>query len=590
MEKLWSLNELYTSFDSEDYQNDLKKITSLIKDINNWIETKLNTYGDSGEKIEDFLNYMISYSTVYSRAMEYSYLSLSIEAKNEKATKQIDVLNSKETEIISAIVSFQKWLAEIDIEKLKGKSDLINNHRFILEELKEKEKHLVSKEEEVIISRMKNTGSTAWSKLHQVITATLMVDININGEDKKLPLSIVRNMAYDKDSELRKNAYQAELESYKKIDESAAAALNSIKGDVITISNIKRYSSPLEKTLLDARMDQETLDVMLEAMEESLPLFHKYFHTKAKMLGHNNGLPFYDLFAPVGKVNIKFSYKEAHEFIVDNFKSFSDKLARFADKAFLNNWIDAEPREGKSGGAFCANIHSIGESRILANFTGSYGDVSTIAHELGHGYHGECLMDDSILNSNYPMPLAETASIFCQTIIDNAALKIADQDTSLAILENSLSDAGQVIVDIYSRYLFESEVFSRRKNGSLSVNELKEIMIKAQKKAYGNGLDHNYLHPYMWVCKTHYYDADYNYYNYPYAFGLLFGKGLFTEYLSRGKDFIEDYDRLLKETGKNKIVDVASLMNINIRNKSFWKKSLDLIGKEINKFIELSQG
>src|SRR5699024_2125153 len=294
------------------------------------------------------------------------------------------------------------------------------------------------------------------------------------------------------------------------------------------------------------------------------------------------------LFAPIGEVDMSFSYEEAINYIVNNFRSFSDKLADFVQNAYENNWLDVEPRDGKRGGAFCANLHPIGESRVLANFDGSFSSMITLAHELGHAYHGLNLRQESILNSRYPMPIAETASIFCETIVVNAALKEATDKERLSILESSISDAGQVIVDIYSRYLFETELFNRRKSHPLSVDELKSIMMDAQLKAYGHGLDKNILHPYMWINKSHYYSAGLNFYNFPYAFGLLFSKGLYAEYLNKGEGFIEEYDDLLNATGKNNIKDVALRMDVDVHNPEFFRNSLKLIEKDIEEFIELA--
>lgn len=229
------------------------------------------------------------------------------------------------------------------------------------------------------------------------------------------------------------------------------------------------------------------------------------------------------------------------------------------------------------------------ESRILLNFGGSFGDVVTMAHELGHGFHGECLKNESILNSNYPMPIAETASTFCETIIKKAAIKDATEKEALSILETEISDCTQVIVDIYSRFLFEKSVFEERKESALTVERIKELMLNAQKEAYGDGLDENYLHPYMWAWKPHYYDANYNYYNFPYAFGLLFAKGLYAEYLKKGSDFVGEYERLLSITGKNKIADITKEVGIDIHDKEFWKNSLKTIEEDIEKFIMLSK-
>lgn len=588
MDQRWSLQELYPSFESPEFKRDMEAVDHSIRELKEWGTTQLKDHENAVEKIETFLRKQIDFSKLFTRLISFSELTLSVEAKNEKALSMVEQLENKYTELTEPSVLFQKWLGSLDaLDGLISQSAFLEEHRYYITESAKKTKYLLSEQEEILIAKMRNTGSSAWTKLQEMLTATLLVDITLNGEEKQLPLSVVRNLAEDPDPEVRKTAYEAELKAYKKIEQSSAAALNGIKGEVITISKRRGFTSALEKTLFDSRMDEATLEAMLTAMKESLPAFHKFYRKKAELLGHTNGLPFYDLFAPLGEVKMRYTYEEAHSFIVEQFRTFSDKLADYADYAFEHKWIDAEPREGKRGGAFCHNLHVIKESRIMSNFTGSFGDVSTLAHELGHGYHGACLNDESFLNSDYPMPIAETASIFCETIITNAALKKANSEEAFAILENELTGSGQVIVDIYSRFLFESEVFRRREESSLSVNELKEIMLQSQKAAYGEGLDHNVLHPYMWTCKPHYYYADYNFYNFPYAFGLLFAKGLYAEYLKQGDQFVEAYDTLLSITGKNGIAEVAATMGVDVRSVDFWRGSLQLIEADIEKFISL---
>lgn len=585
----WNLDKLYTSFESKEYVEDLEKLDELIKDFTDWSEKNLNLPEDAANKIETYLNKLINLTNVFTKLISFASLTSAVDAKNESALKYLDKLQMKYAETAKSFYQFKRFIASIeDLDKIIESSQFLKEHRFYLNEIKLSTKYMLSQEEEVLISKMKNTGSKAWAKLQNMVTSTLLVDIEMDGELKKLPLPVVRNMAYSADKTLRKKAYEAELESYKKIEDTSCACLNGIKGEVITLCNLRGYKSPLEETLIKSRMDEKILKAMFTAIEESLPVFHKYFRKKAELLGHKNGLPFYDLFAPVGKINRTFTYEEAREYVVNNFRTFSDKLADFADHAFESQWIDAEPREGKSGGAFCSNLHPIKESRIMANFDGSFSNVITLAHELGHGYHGSCLTEESILNSSYPMPLAETASTFCETIVVNAALEEVGEEEKLSILESSLQDAGQVIVDIYSRFLFEDAVFERRKDHFLSVKELKDLMIEAQKKAYGNGLDHEYLHPYMWVNKSHYYSAERNYYNFPYAFGLLLSKGLYAKYLEDRKSFVKKYDEFLRETGKNNIADVVKVMDIDVYSVDFYRNSLKLIEKDIEKFIELA--
>ncbi len=589
MELNWSLKEIYTSFESHEFKDDLVKVDKLIEDINLWANNIVKDRKNLVEKLEEYINKYALIKDLSSKLGSFINFSLSVNTKDIDALKYSDILEKKLTNIVESSVKLERYISGIEnIDEVINQSKLLKEHEFILKNVIEQSKYLLSEKGEAIIANMKNTGSNAWLKLKDNLISNLQVEIEEDGEIKEVPLTIVLNMAYDKDKEVRKKAYEAEINSYKKVEEGVAAALNAIKGEVLTVCNFRGYKSPLDKTLKESRLDEEALEAMLSAMRESLPIFRKYLRRKGELLGHKNGLPFYDLYAPVCEADMKFSYEEGTKFVEKNFRTFSNHLGDFAKKAINNNWIDVKPKEGKVGGAFCENLHFIGESRILLNYGENFGDVVTLAHELGHGFHGECLKGETTLNSDYPMPIAETASTFCETIIKKAAIKEAAKDEALAILETEISDCTQIIVDIYSRFLFEKSFFEARSESSLSVEKINELMLKAQKEAYGDGLDPNFLHQYMWTWKPHYYDAEYNYYNFPYAFGLLFAKGLYAEYLKRGEVFTKEYEQLLSITGKKKLSDVAKVMGIDISNKEFWKNSLRIIEEDINKFIELS--
>ncbi|MFO7814720.1 MAG: M3 family oligoendopeptidase [Halanaerobiales bacterium] len=581
----WNLDGLYTGFDSKNFKEDLREFKRLIGKVDSY---KFDGDTNELETAKKFISLLKKYYILSMKLKAYANLIVSVDAENEKALKMIEKIEKEMIKTTRSMVKFQIWLSNLeDREKLYKNSELLKEHKFFIEELVEKSSYLLPENEEEIIAKMKQTGSSAWTKLQEKLTSTLKVPIEIEGEEKELPLPIVRNMAHKKDPELRKKAYNAEMDSYEVIDEGVAAALNGIKGEVLTITERRGYDSPLDQAIKESRLEKETLNALMSAIKEKLYIFRKFYKTKAKILEHENGLPFYDLFAPLGEKEMEFSYNEAREFIVSNIKEFSEDMADLYETAFENNWIDAEPREGKRGGAFCYNLHPIEESRILSNFTGSFSDVTTLAHELGHAYHGHCLETESIINSNYPMPLAETASIFSETIVTEAALKKADDEQTYSILESHLTSSGQVIVDIYSRYNFEKNLFEEREASSLSVDELKEMMAAAQKEAYGEALDHQYLHPYMWLNKPHYYSASNNYYNFPYAFGLLFGLGVYSLSKNKDNDFMSQYKNLLKETGKNKIEDVAALMKIDVRSKDFWMSSLEVLEENLEKFNSL---
>ncbi|MDF1616268.1 M3 family oligoendopeptidase [Petrocella sp. FN5] len=580
--KQWNLDVLYTSFEDPKLTTDQNTVHQLMEEAQNYINEDLKGPKPIEEKILRYYQLMDALEAILEALGNFGQLIYSVDTKNSKALKLIETVEGYDPILTLVTVGFKKWLGRVsDLETIINSTPQLKPYAFAILNARDEAKYMLSDAEESLLSHMRNTGSNAWSKLQEATLASLTASV----DGDILPISIVRSLAYDQDSEKRRRAYEAELESYKRIDTISAAALNAIKGEVITVAQKRGYASPLEMTLKNARMDQETLDAMMTAISEYLPHFRAYLKKKATMLGHDHGLPFYDLFAPIGNVHMTYTYEEAQDFIISNFSSYSHVLGDYAKKAFEMDWVDPFPKEGKASGAFCSNIHCVSESRIMANFNNNFNDVSTLAHELGHGYHGECLKDEVQTNSDYPMPLAETASIFCETIVNNAALNHATQDEAIVIIENAIMSACQVIVDIYSRYLFETELFKQRSIASLSVKELNTLMLNAQKEAYGDGLNHDSLHPYMWVCKPHYYSADYNFYNFPYAFGLLFAKGLYAMYLENQEGFIPKYDELLKATGSNNIKDVLSIVGVDAHSPDFFRASLELIKKDIDLFL-----
>lgn len=589
MEHRWSLSELYSSFQVKEFKEDLDKIDNLINEFNAMVEENTKDINNILVKLEQYVKLTNAFIDLHGRLSAFCELTLSVDTKNSEALKYSEIISSKINKTSKAEAKFKKWLGNLeDIQNIIEQSEVLKEHEYYLKEIISSNKYILTEEEEEVISKMRATGSRAFEKLQDLVTSSLLIQVKIEGEVKLLPLSVVRSLAYDESKEIRKIAYEAEINGYKKIEDISAAALNGIKGEVVTLANLRGYSSPLEESLHKARLSKEALEAMMKAIDNYLPAFRKYLKKKAEILGYKNGLPFYELFAPVSNTNKKYTFDEAKYYIVKNFNTFTKKLGSYAENAFDKKWIDADPREGKVGGAFCENLHSIKESRIMSNFAGNFNDVVTLAHELGHGYHGFCLEEESAINSDYPMTIAETASTFCETIVKRAAINMSPKEEAFDILESEISDATQVVVDIYSRFLFESEVFNRRKVSSLTTEEFKDIMLEAQRKAYGDGLDKDLLHPYMWVCKPHYYSAEFNFYNYPYAFGFLFSKGLYAKYLNNKEEFVLQYDKMLGLTGKNNLEDVAKFMGIDITSSEFWESSLKLVEKDINEFIKLA--
>ena len=433
---------------------------------------------------------------------------------------------------------------------------------------------------------MKLSGSGAFSELRDQLDARHLVEYR----GQQLPLSAVRGLAYDPDPAVRKEAYEAEIASYALLELPMSYCLNSIKQEARTLADAKHYASVLDMTLQQSRMDRQTLDAMWTAIREYLPDFRRYLRAKGRLLGHNNGLPFYDLFAPVGSSTRTYTIEAARALLLREMGKFTPDMAAFMDKAFEESWIDLYPRAGKSGGAFCAGLHGHNRSAVMTNFQGSFSDISTLAHELGHAWHNRCMEGLPSNMCDVPMPLAETASIFNETMLSYQCQASCSREERLTLLEAGLMEATQTVVDIYSRFLFESEVVNTRADHAMSVDELKDAMLRAQDASYGDGLDPDCRHPYMWACKSHYYSSDLNFYNFPYAFGLLFGKGVFARWLEKGDAFVPEYCRMLRSSGSASVADVAATVGIDVRSVDFWRSSLQVIRQDIDTFCELTDG
>jgi len=315
-------------------------------------------------------------------------------------------------------------------------------------------------------------------------------------------------------------------------------------------------------------------------------MFRGYFQAKAQKLGLER-LSWWDIFAPIGTSHKVFTWSEATQFITDKFATFGADMRDYAKQAFEGQWIDAEPRDGKRGGAFCMEVLGVEESRILMNFDGSFDQTSTLAHELGHGYHNHCQKGLEPLRRGSPMALAETACIFCETLIAEAAVKDATPQEQVAILETQLAGATQVCVDILSRFLFESAVIERRTTNELSAEDLCELMLDAQAKTYADAIDPQTYHRYMWLWKPHYYSYTTNFYNFPYAFGHLFSLGLYALFQKDGASFVPRYQELLRSTNMDYAAPLAKRFGIDITKPDFWRGSLEIIAGQAKRFAAL---
>ena len=581
MNEVWNLEPIYRGFDDPAFARDFEEMKKTAEEFAAFAGKLEGTEPLAGLKNGIALQEKLS--ELAGKLGLYASLRQSATTTDPQCGSQMGRIYAVISGIAAPGAAFTKWACGLDnlLEIVDGDGDL-KEYRYLFTRWQQENRYLLPGLGEEIMARMEMSGGNAWSELQQYLTST--VPVCYRGQTTNL--SAVRNLAYDSDPAVRKDAFEAEIACYDRIKDPVAYALNSIKLETISDCKLRGYKSPLDRTLIQSSMKKETLEAMLGAMDEYLPVFWKYLRTKARALGYENGLPWYELFAPMGKSGKKYTTQEARDYLVSLFTAFNPEEGEMIARAFDNAWIDFYPREGKAGGAFCAGVECLGESRILTNFDGAFGDIVTLAHELGHAYHNQCIGDHKPLNRDYSMPVAETASTFNECVVMAAAIRAAaDKEEKLALIENQLQDVTQIICDIYSRYRFETMVFAHREEQFMDADTLCGFMTEAQRQSYGDGLDPDCQHPYMWVCKSHYYGP--TFYNFPYAFGGLFARGLYAQYEKEGDAFLPKYRRLLHTTPVATVEDTAKVAGIDLTDRDFWRSALQMVADEIEEFCAL---
>ena len=583
MREVWNLDRLYAGFEDPAFARDLDTYEKTVDEFIRLADTLSAEQPLRG--LKEAVRLLEQMALLGGKLSAYPRFRGAVNTGDNEATSWSGRIQAMGSRTAGAKAAFREWAGKLPnlMELVRG-DEFLRDYDFYFSSMLSMSRHNLGVEAAGVSAKLHMSGTSAWSKLHNQLTSTLTA--SYRGKD--ITLSAVRNLARDPDSAVRKEAYEAELACYESIKVPCAHALNAIKLATISDAQLGHYDSPLAMSLERANMKPETLDAMLEAMDEYLPKFWQYLKAKAKLLGHRGGLPWYDLFAPVGKASAAYTIEEARDFLLKQFATFDQDLHDMAQRAFREEWIDFWPREGKRGGACCSSVQAIGESRILTNYDGSFAAVTTLAHELGHAFHNLCLRSHRPLNHSYSMPLAETASTFNECVVINAAIdEAATKAEKLALVESQLQKATQVICDIYSRFRFEKQVFDNREKQFMGPDALCAMMLDAQKRSYGDGLDHNCLHPYMWINKGHYYGPVY--YNFPYAFGALFSRGLYARYEQEGRSFVSKYKKLLRTTTVASAEDTALVAGIDLTDKEFWRSALQTVADEIDLFCTLAE-
>jgi oligoendopeptidase F len=564
-EFLDTLTDDLTHFEVKSIPSPLTEATQVV-----WVE-KINT--------------LYKLSAHLRQAGSFIECLLSQDVKDSKALQlmaQVDQLGAQLGNLWTQLSAIFAQQDDAAWDKLLSDT-FLKTVSFHLNEQRDLAREKMAPELETLANELAANGYHAWDRLYGVVSG----DEEVTFEGQPMSLGQLQNKYMDDpDRIVRQKAFELFEATWADLAKPCALAFNNQAGFRLTLYKYRGWDSVLKEPLLNNRLTADTLEVMWSVIDAKSTKLLDYFAAKAKLYGLDK-LSWYDVSAPVGENTRTFSYAEAADFVVDNIHRFNPDTADFCRTAIEQRWVESENRPGKRAGAFCTSFPLISQSRIFMTFNSSFNGLLTLAHELGHGYHSWVMRDLPYGARRYTMSVAETASTFNESVINDASLKAAGNDQErLSLLGAKLNDAAAFLMNIRCRFDFEVAFFEQRAKKSLSVDELSELMLSAQKTAFKDGLAD--YHPFFWASKLHFYMTDAPFYNFPYTFGYLFSNGVYAQALAEGPAFANRYIALLRDTGSMTTEDLAQThLGVDLTKPEFWKTAVDRALADVDEFATL---
>lgn len=589
---VWNLDVFFNGgSESTEFADHLNHTEELIRnfssDVSNWKPHFSN------EDSQILLNLVANFEQAAKKLRQAGAFVSCLQAQNtndHNATALEAKIMGLSAALQTALTSFDDQLIKFDDDLWLGLLGIpaIHEYSFVLSERRERVKDKLSKEEEALINVLGVDGYHGWGQMYDLIVGKTKIPFTENEEEKLLSVGQAFNKFSSPDRKVRSDMFVKWEDAWKGNSDYLAKTLNHLSGFRLSIYQKRGWEDVLKEPLAINRMKKETLDTMWKVISENKQPLVRYLKRKAELLGVEK-LSWYDLDAPLGNTETKVSFQEGAEFIIEQFSHFGDQMASFAKNAFEEKWIEGEDRPGKSPGGFCTFFPESSQSRIFMTYSGTPSNVSTLAHELGHGFHTFAMNGLHQLNRNYAMNVAETASTFAEMIVSDAALKGAkNHEEKLALLDDKIQRSIALLMNIHARFLFETHFYEERKNGLVSVDRLNELMLSAQKEAYGDALSE--YHPLFWASKLHFFITGVPFYNFPYTFGYLFSLGIYSQAVEEGKNYEDKYIALLRDTAVMPVEDLAKKhLNVDLTQRHFWEKAVQQCINDIDEFLLLTK-
>ncbi len=590
----WDLTPYFSALGADDYVAFRDALTSDVNALRERADGLAALTSDSAADWADLLSDVEGVSARFGHLSSYLSCVGAANSADEQAQRQEAALATLGAGLQKLLVAIQATVKQADDAAFSAltSDERLETAAYYLSRVRRRAATTMSAELENLNADLSVDGMDAWGRLYDRVSGNLSFDLVVPGQETRtLPVAMTRSLLEDADAQVRAGALRGAGVAWERVSDTVAACLNAISGTRLTLYERRGVDHFLDPALFDAGIERATLDMMLGVVRSRQDVARRYLKHKATLLG-KQPLGFQDLMAPLPSAgDDRIPWDDATTKVRDAFAATYPALGSYADHALDQRWIDHTPRANKRPGGFCTSSHVIGQSRVFMTYNGAMGDVQTLAHELGHGFHGWLMKDMRSWARRYPMTLAETASTFAEQVVTDAALadERTTRDMRASILDTRLQDAEAFLLNIPMRFDFEHAVYSQRAEGELSVSQFKQLMVDAQRTNYGDALAEDQLDPWFWASKLHFYITDISFYNFPYTFGYLFSLGIFARAKAEGPEFFERYEQLLRETGSKPAEQVAAdALGVDLQKPEFWNASIDLIEADLDELLKVT--
>ncbi len=589
----WDLTSYFEEFDGEEMRSFKKE---LKRDIETLIEKTFELGPLDDGNLSDWRAVVLEEEELGRRLSHLgSYVGClcASDAGNEAYSREyaeVDGINAEASKITIGLKLGVKEASDADFEAflaLEGLSDAA----FPFRELREQAQRTMSGELETLAADLSPDGFSSWGRLYSTIAGKLEFDMHWpDGKVERTPISRCRSLMQDSDRNVRQAAFEHGNDAWRTMEDVCAAALNSICGTRLLLNDRRGFEHFLDVPLMQARTSRRALDAMFGAIEESTELIQRLGRAKAKALGLER-LAWFDCEAPLQVPGVdRYSWQEGVDLVAAAFRQAYPEMADFFAEALKRRWVESEPRAGKMPGAFCSSSYLNDESRVFMSFDGSFSDVATLAHEIGHAFHGLKMQGLRPLLRHYPMTLAESASTFAELVLADGVLEdpAATDAQKLDVLTGTVNRCISFLIDIPIRFNFETSFHEERAGGIVGVSRLKELMRAAMEQQFGDLLEEGRADELFWASKMHFYLTGISFYNFPYTFGYLLSRGLFEMFKRDRSGFLPRYREFLRLSGSDMAHEVArQAVGANLEEKEFWRSAIKGHERELTMFEDL---